>query len=545
MSQPATAAIVVGCIVGGVALVFFGYRGYVKWHQHRHNGGPMILPPSRIGQDYASQYLTPSTNTMAGGLYGGEGGYKDSWRGSHSHSKGSITSHGAYGSEASYPYQPHRTSSSQGLLGQSPSAVSPKGEYMPTHPHSPPTPAGDSTHGSPSLSAPQEAYEPVQHPRMPSSRSTTTMIKRTYATSVKSAGGAASTHTSTFRRETYLPHLPENRDQIQIVPPQPLGFGLGGMATALDQKTLAFSSTSGIGSGEDDFSRGLVWQEGNPDATAQAQAARASRLGEEERLRYLAQGPRVLSPSIRGAVHNHIYAGSNAGSSGMRTPDIPSSRSRSPAPVTPWDGSSTSDVGPSVSQRGAISPSQPLSHPLEDNRTTPPPTSHSARNNTAFTNMQSPLALMSGNVSPSPQKEPIRDSPILGAFRNPAQPSQHQREDSGPASGSHSHSNSQNSGSAASGYLNGERTPGLVSESVSTGHGSASAPTTDISEMQAQHDAFAIDEEKRISPSKDGQVQVVGVDDEFATASPPMIKPTENRQSKGWRLGKLMKASKT
>lgn len=537
MSQPATAAIVVGCIVGGAAALFISYRVYLKWFNARHQG-PMVLPPAREPQDYASQYLSStSTNAMAGTLYGGEGSYRDSWKGgSGSQSKASITSHmeRGFGSESSFPYHAHRTSSSQGLLAQSPSLAAP-GEVP--SPLSPPSPTPDNTVGSNPVTPPSETYEPPQHFKAPSSRSSTMAIKRSYATSLKSSSGAAP-HSSGFRRESYLPHLPENRDQIQIVPPQPLGFGLGGMATALDQKTLAFSSTSGIGTGEDDFSRGLVWQEGNPEATAQAQ--KASKLGEEERLRYLAQGPRVLSPSIRGAVHNHIYAGSNAGSSGMRTPDIPSSRSRSPAPVTPWDGSSTSDVGPSVSQRGAIPPSQPLSHPLEDAHSNSLST---YGRNTALTNLQSPLALMSGAATTSPPKEMTKDSPILGAFRNPAQP-QHQMEYGGAGSGTHSHSNSQNSGSAASGYLHGERTPGLVSESVSTGHGSGSAPLTDNSD---RYDAHAPDEEKQMALGRVGQPRVIGVDDTFAQtndAAPASLpKVNERRQSRGWSLGRMMGAT--
>ncbi|KAE8233716.1 hypothetical protein CF326_g1253 [Tilletia indica] len=51
-----------------------------------------------------------------------------------------------------------------------------------------------------------------------------------------------------IKRESYLPHL--NRDAMQIVTPSPLGFGLGGMATATDQRTLAFSKASGIGDHE-------------------------------------------------------------------------------------------------------------------------------------------------------------------------------------------------------------------------------------------------------------------------------------------------------
>lgn len=557
--QPATAAIVVGCIVGGAALLFVSYKIYVRvYHSRQRNQN--ALPATREPQNYASQYLTPSTNAMAGTLYG-DSTYKDSWRGSSHQSKASLSSHleRAYGSEVSYPYHERRTSS-QGLL--TPSALT----NVESLTGSPPlSPDGDLP-SLPLATTPPPSNTPPQHGKHLSSSSSTMTLKRSYAPSVKASGGM-STSTPTYRRDSYLPHLPENRDQIQIVPPQPLGFGLGGMATALDQKTLAFSSTSGIGNNDEDFSRGLIWHEGNPEAAAHQ---RVSRLGEDERLRYLAQGPRALSPSTRGAIHNHIYAGSNAGSSGVRTPDVPSSRSRSPAHVAPWDGSSSSDVGPSVSQRGTISPSQlPLqyvSHPLEASPSNHSNYSNNARITAPFTNQQSPLAMMSGAAhdgsssairpfaTPSPQKDINSSSPIMSALRNPITSNANDRQ---AEFTSHSHSNSQNSGSAASGYNTGERTPGLISASVSTENGSGSVPLTDGSERQSPVeyrpgalektsevplDSFAIDEEKKIAIGKNGQLQMVG-----ASQQPPIEASgngADKRQSKGFLFGRFIGGGK-
>lgn len=529
MSQPPTAAIVIAGIVGGAAAIFVSYKVYVRWH-HRQQQRKADLPPIREPQDYSSQYLAPQTNAMAGTLYGGGDQYgRDSWR-TGSHSRGSFNSHAdrKYGSEASLPYHNPRRSSSQGLLLQSstpvpysnevPSPTSPMSPVLPESPAILPRPASVLDAYEASQRQQQQPVQQLspplqQHGKMlsSSSSSSTMTINRNYASSTRTSPGlAASIPGSTYRRDTYLPHLPENRDQIQIVPPQPLGFGLGGMATAIDQKTLAFSSTSGIGIG-DDFSKGLVWQEGQPpDAPTAAGSSshplqhRNSKLAEEERLRYLAQGPRTMSPAMRGAVHNHLYAGSNAGSSGMRTPEIPSSRSRSPAPIAPWDGSSTSDVGPSVSQRGAVSPSE---HPLQHLEASPLIPSNMStpqynRNGAFMTSQQSPLAMMSGvtteDVLAMQQQNPegglqkdgpsITSSPILGAFRNPASPRQQAAVSRTPSDlPTHSHSNSQNSGSSAGvGIdLSGERTPGLVEGSVSTENGSATALRTDSSGRQS------------------------------------------------------------
>ncbi|UZJ51625.1 hypothetical protein CBS101457_000945 [Exobasidium rhododendri] len=536
----AIAAIVVGAIVGAVLFAFFAYKLYVKLYHHQHRR-QVELPAVREPLSYASHALSPSGGTMTGTLYG-DAYNRDSWKGGHS--RASLASNlDKYGSESTYTFQNQQRASSQGLLAMSPTVgVFSADNSAPSSPMSPPT---EMNFPTVMPSSATDGFEASNSSNALSSTSSTMKLKRSYAPSMKSS--AAASTAPTYRRDSYLPHLPENRDQIQITPPQPLGFGLGGMATAVDQKTLAFSSTSGIGGTQDDFTRGLIWHEGNPETAAQL---RASKVGEEGRSRYLAQGPvRTMSPAaMRGAVHNHLYTGSNAGSSGMRTPEIPSSRSRSPAQVGAWDGSSASDVGPSVSQRGTIPPSQQFTHPLEaSNNSSHSHSSQTARSG-AFTSQQSPLGMMGGGGNSEGFPAPIinsigtpnHPSPILGAFRNPAQ-------GQGPpiaewTSTSHSHSNSANSGSANSGYQHGERTPGLMSGSVSTENESGSAPLTDGSDRQSATDIRlpqngAVEEERRIAIGKDGRLEAlngVGLND----VQPP--KAEGKRQSKGWRLGSML-----
>lgn len=129
-------------------------------------------------------------------------------------------------------------------------------------------------------STPSETYE-APHYRGAStisSSSSTMTLKRSY---LRSPSASQLSYMSTSsRRESYLPHSPLNRDSIQIIPPQPLGFG-GSMAMATDQKTLAFSKDSGIG-GTEDFTSGLVWTERNPHRP---------QLAHHDRQRYLMQGP--------------------------------------------------------------------------------------------------------------------------------------------------------------------------------------------------------------------------------------------------------------
>lgn len=129
------------------------------------------------------------------------------------------------------------------------------------------------------LSTPSVIYDAHNRGASTISSSTSTMtLKRSY---LRSPSASQLSYMSTSsRRESYLPHSPLNRDSIQIIPPQPLGFG-GSMAMATDQKTLAFSKDSGIGA-SDDFTSGLVWTERNPHRP---------HLAHHDRQRYLMQGP--------------------------------------------------------------------------------------------------------------------------------------------------------------------------------------------------------------------------------------------------------------
>lgn len=136
------------------------------------------------------------------------------------------------------------------------------------------------------LSSPSETYDPhYRGPSTISSSSSTMTLKRSY---LKSSASQLSILSNSSRRESYLPHSPLNRDSIQIIPPQPLGFG-GNMAMATDQRTLAFSTNSGIGASED-FTSGLVWTEPS-DQASRSRNARRPHLGNQERHRYLMEGP--------------------------------------------------------------------------------------------------------------------------------------------------------------------------------------------------------------------------------------------------------------
>lgn len=141
------------------------------------------------------------------------------------------------------------------------------------------------------------------------------------------AGGSGGAGPSS-KRDSYLPHLPSNRDAIQIVPPQPLGIGLGGLATAMDQKTLAFSKSSGIGLGEEAFGDGkFSWN----DATGQQQ--------QDQQAQTQHQHQRSLSPS----------SGSVSGSGSIGPQQLhrylqegPLGRNSEAARRSPWEATSGS-----------------------------------------------------------------------------------------------------------------------------------------------------------------------------------------------------------
>lgn len=249
MSQPATAAIIVASIFGSLAALFFGYKAYRKIWTWRHQN--LLLPPIRE----ASSAYHGTTNTV-------------------SHPSGL----------ASVP----ATSSNRGSLY----ATSPVGNSA-LWPHGLPSNTS-SERASPSIGAldsvlvsnPIEAFD--ARSRTMSSSSSTMTLTRAYH---KSSSASQLSFSSPARRESYLPHSPLNRDMIQIVPPQPLGFG-GTMAMAADQKTLTFSQNSGIGLGGDDFTSGLLWTQSD----ARPRSAPRAHLADQDRKRYLMQGP---SSSLR------------------------------------------------------------------------------------------------------------------------------------------------------------------------------------------------------------------------------------------------------
>ncbi|SJX61472.1 uncharacterized protein SRS1_10547 [Sporisorium reilianum f. sp. reilianum] len=244
MSQPSTAAIVVASIFGGIALIFVAYKTYRKmWHcMHR----PEQLPP-----------ITQPPTAYHGGVVMST--VVDMPASSYINRSASSTDYLAASSPSTSPWPQQ-----DGLASTSTSE-------MP----SPSVRAIDSV----VLSTPSEIYDAHNRGASTISSSSSTMtLKRSY---LRSPSASQLSYMSTSsRRESYLPHSPLNRDSIQIIPPQPLGFG-GSMAMATDQKTLAFSKDSGIGAAED-FTSGLVWTERNPQRP---------QLAHHDRQRYLMQGP--------------------------------------------------------------------------------------------------------------------------------------------------------------------------------------------------------------------------------------------------------------
>jgi hypothetical protein len=220
-----------------------------------------------------------------------------------------------------------------------------------------------------------------------SSSSSTMALKRSYASSVHSSHLTHSSSTPIYglgvghwqggtpaRRSSYLPHSPLNRDKIQIVPPQPLGIGLGGLATAVDQRTLAFSPASGIGDGDSElFGQDLVWPSSDiaeaserPQRPARVPNSTShSSIGHGERMRYLQEGPaRQASPAESGRSKRPTLEPAARITSSPRQSE---SRSRSPAHF--------SAAGPSL--KPSVSPVQRTSTPdtLHPSHTPPPPKS--------------------------------------------------------------------------------------------------------------------------------------------------------------------------
>ncbi|CEH12452.1 hypothetical protein CBOM_00433 [Ceraceosorus bombacis] len=522
MAQPATAAIVVAMIFVAAFVLFFGYKGYKKYHYHKQRKAMQAeLPPIR---EPPSNYFLAAGATPSGGsplsppstigtLYGDTWG-RNSWRGSTS--KASLGGRG-------YSDMGGRRMSSSGLLG-SPGAEAAFGGSQTGAAADGSAPASPLSLGVDAVlpAAPGEAYD---HSRGISSTSTNA-LKRSYAGSVYSGagGGPGSDRGATDmylppRRQSYLPHLPSNRESIQIVPPQPLGFGLGGMAQATDEKTLAFSTVSGIGSDGDEFGKGLVWAEGetsgnggdgNDLATASGSGAK---VAHGDRARYLAEGPvRTWSGSGGGA----------AGPSNWQSPSAPPSRSLTPGAAPSWEDRSSGHRGPgnmsastsSSSRRASSSQSQrrlpQQAHPLSESsyssqHASPAdplstPTNHQ---NGTFASLQSPLQLMSDgpngahgrhasdadtlNTGPSSvEGVGANGSPIIGAFRS-------------AGTGNYIARANENMPELASGSASG-----------SGSHSSPTDPSTDSSGRPSAADEESIDRGERFAVGKDGVLRLGG-----------------------------------
>lgn len=351
MSQPATAGIIVGVIFAVPLFLYFSWKGYLRYRRYKQFQStspidplPPIRDPTAVAYtnpmrdgNHNSPNLTPygtwrdsvSKNSLGGssifnGLDGAAAGGQRSRRGSSNQGlispmNGSIYGNGLNvngGGSGGHP-------STGGMDSTSTSApASPLGS----------TQAVDLASPTSALSIPNESY--YDHSRGISSSSSTMTLKRAYGMNSSQSGSNnpyEQSSTGGRRRESYLPHSPLNRDSIQIIPPQPLGFGFGGLATATDQKTLAFSKSSGVGSNEE-WSTGLVWSSGGDNNIDRPSSA--ARVAEEQRLRYLLQGP--------GAGGNGKLSPSNNGSTNT-------SRSRSPAQRSNTNSSDINDQNSSTS----------------------------------------------------------------------------------------------------------------------------------------------------------------------------------------------------
>lgn len=569
MGQPAYAGVAVGLIFLVIVGSIVGYKVYKRVHWRRvrkrqeaeaakmelENG---ITSDTRIGGPsiHFPMRSTSPGPSMIGSLYG-DAYPAESMRGSISKASFYSTPTPYQGSSASeYGINRPRRASSQALF-PSAGGIGEEGSADPSLPGSPndfrPT-------------SPADTYDGPRHGRALSSASSTMTLKRSYAGS--SYRGMSGSHSPVpfgnkrshspipfgNRRDSYLPHLPENRNQVQIVPPQPLGFSFG-MAQAIDQRTLAFAKGSGIGDFDDEFSRGLLWAAQNgrePEneveaeaikVAAQAHIARGGSINDQARLRYLAEGPssRSLNPTTRGAIHNHLYnSTSQPGSSGARTPEAPS-RPRSPAQAN-WDGTgSSSDIGPSVSQRGATI----SSHPLENVSSMP----YNVRGGAmGLGSEQSPLGLMKFQLDANNDAAEDADvslntvtgsSPILKAFQNPSRQTSNATRTTNPAEPElrsfHTPNDSMNSTHA------GIFTPGLTNSdtrsqtSSRTGPPSLSHHPQNSLPMTEGHQSSSADHYR--SNSTAPRLQDISIEHDQplqeadATGSP---KKEKRRLSKGW-----------
>ncbi|KAK0555378.1 hypothetical protein OC846_001219 [Tilletia horrida] len=279
MGQPATAAIIVACIFLAIGTIYFSYRLYLKVY-HR---GARKLANSQIEQQTYHNPLSPNGGSPQE-EYPPSAPVASSYRQRYHQQQQYRSTPVSFQAPQQQPYRKALAAPSSPL--DSSGSSSPRGGDD-TEPITPPlpahTPAASSAFGSnSSTSAIQRQYAAAKHygtspngTLTPSALAALASANGQQQPAATNAAGASSVYggsdqglggtgansapgstlgvhsTSSnmygqrFKRDSYLPHL--NRDNIQIVTPSPLGFGLGGMATATDQRTLAFSKASSIG----------------------------------------------------------------------------------------------------------------------------------------------------------------------------------------------------------------------------------------------------------------------------------------------------------
>ncbi|KAJ1033163.1 hypothetical protein NDA13_001161 [Ustilago tritici] len=253
MSQPNTAAIVVASIFGGIALVFVAYKTYRKVWNCMHR--PEQLPP-----------VSQPPTAYHGGVVMSNVSHLPTLDSKH---RGAGSSHYlAASSSSTANWQPQNDGLASTCTSEMPSPSVGRLESV-------------------VLSAPPDIYDPHYRGASTISSSSSTMtLKRSYLKSPPAS--QLSYMSNSGRRDSYLPHSPLNRDSIQIIPPQPLGFG-GNMAMATDQRTPAFSSNSGIGASEN-FTSGLVWTQPS-DQNNRPRNSHQPQLTNQDRQRYPVGGP--------------------------------------------------------------------------------------------------------------------------------------------------------------------------------------------------------------------------------------------------------------
>lgn len=506
MAQPATAGAIVAGIFAAIAVAYFGYRGYVKWHRYRRRPEDAELPPIRramavpnAGTPPATHHHSPSSSST---MFGGTG------RESKASLGGSIYGNLSPTADTVPMVQRH--------------SMSGFGERLHDNSASRPTSPTHSEFAN-GLSYVRRSTDGFELPASPLSSSSSTMaLKRQYGPSAYKGNMVASPSTMSnhsSRRDSYLPHHPYNRESIHIVPPQPLGIGFGGMATALDEKTLAFGKHSGIGATQDSFSSDFSFpSEDQGQQTSQQQSgvttpqrtlspsssAQNTSLGKDQLVRYLQEGPyrsssgtTAMSPGQTGHVrggslgHPALASASASANQSRDLPALPSSQSLSRQGT--YHSSASGSVSPPLQAGSHIATPDNSSRqgtPLQG-FSKPPSFAGSTTPNSPIMS-----ALPSDAVSASPRPAAIGGT--LGDSSVSASSSLHQhnvpKSDSAHDNGTHSgRSDIQEGERSAANTASGSGTPGLDSRrgsgtagshsnnsSISAGNSDRGVPTSDV-----------------------------------------------------------------